>query len=108
MTEKSPSRKAITGSPGGTARSSASSCATRDTRSNGIVPHSSSCNANRIDHLYQVPHEQDVQILTYYGDLTDSVALTRLVYELQPDEIYHPGAQSRVRVFFDISEYTFT
>jgi GDPmannose 4,6-dehydratase len=73
----------------------------------GIVRRSSSFNTNRIDHLYRDPHEQDVRIFTHYGDLTDSVALTRLIYELQPDEIYHLGAQSHVRVSFDIPEYTF-
>jgi GDPmannose 4,6-dehydratase len=73
----------------------------------GIVRRSSSFNTNRIDHLYRDPHEEDVRIFTHYGDLTDSVALTRLIYELQPDEIYHLGAQSHVRVSFDIPEYTF-
>ena len=73
----------------------------------GIVRRSSSFNTNRIDHLYRDPHEQDVRIFTHYGDLSDSVALTRLIYELQPHEIYHLGAQSHVRVSFDIPEYTF-
>jgi GDPmannose 4,6-dehydratase len=73
----------------------------------GIVRRSSSFNTNRIDHLYRDPHEQNVRIFTHYGDLTDSVALARLIYELQPDEIYHLGAQSHVRVSFDIPEYTF-
>jgi GDPmannose 4,6-dehydratase len=73
----------------------------------GIVRRSSSFNTNRIDHLYRDPHEEDVRIFTHHGDLTDSVALTRLIYELQPDEIYHLGAQSHVRVSFDIPEYTF-
>ena len=73
----------------------------------GIVRRSSSFNTNRIDHLYRDPHEHDVRIFTHHGDLTDSVALTRLIYELQPDEIYHLGAQSHVRVSFDIPEYTF-
>jgi GDPmannose 4,6-dehydratase len=73
----------------------------------GIVRRSSSFNTNRIDHLYRDPHEEDVRIFTHYGDLSDSVALTRLIYELQPDEIYHLGAQSHVRVSFDIPEYTF-
>jgi GDPmannose 4,6-dehydratase len=73
----------------------------------GIVRRSSSFNTNRIDHLYRDPHEEDVRIFTHYGDLSDSIALTRLIYELQPDEIYHLGAQSHVRVSFDIPEYTF-
>jgi GDPmannose 4,6-dehydratase len=73
----------------------------------GIVRRSSSFNTARIDHLYRDPHESGVQLFTHYGDLADPVALTRLVYELQPAEIYHLGAQSHVRVSFDIPEYTF-
>ena len=73
----------------------------------GIVRRSSSFNTDRIDHLYRDPHEKGVRLLTHYGDLTDPVALTKLLYELQPDEIYHLGAQSHVRVSFDIPEYTF-
>src|SRR5262249_38140975 len=73
----------------------------------GIVRRSSSFNTDRIDHLYHDPHESGVRLFTHYGDLSDSVALVKLLYELQPDEIYHLGAQSHVRVSFDIPEYTF-
>jgi GDPmannose 4,6-dehydratase len=73
----------------------------------GIVRRSSSFNTDRIDHLYRDPHEKGVRLLTHYGDLADPVSLTRLLYELQPDEVYHLGAQSHVRVSFDIPEYTF-
>jgi GDPmannose 4,6-dehydratase len=73
----------------------------------GIVRRSSSFNTDRIDHLYHDPHEKGVRLFTHYGDLTDPVALTKLLYELQPAEIYHLGAQSHVRVSFDIPEYTF-
>jgi GDPmannose 4,6-dehydratase len=73
----------------------------------GIIRRSSSFNTDRIDHLYTDPHEQGVRLFTHYGDLSDSVALVKLLYELQPDEIYHLGAQSHVRVSFDIPEYTF-
>src|SRR6266508_843982 len=72
----------------------------------GIVRRSSSFNTHRIDHLYHDPHEQGVRLFTHYGDLTDSTALVKLLYEVQPDEIYHLGAQSHVRVSFDIPEYT--
>jgi GDPmannose 4,6-dehydratase len=72
----------------------------------GIVRRSSSFNTDRVDHLYRDPHESDVRLFTHYGDLSDPVALTRLLYKLQPDEIYHLGAQSHVRVSFDIPEYT--
>jgi GDPmannose 4,6-dehydratase len=73
----------------------------------GIVRRSSSFNTGRIDHLYQDPHNEGVRLFTHYGDLTDPVSLTHLLYRLQPDEIYHLGAQSHVRVSFDIPENTF-
>jgi GDPmannose 4,6-dehydratase len=73
----------------------------------GIIRRSSSFNTDRIDHLYQDPHEQGVRLFTHYGDLADPVSLTHLLYRLQPDEIYHLGAQSHVRVSFDVPEYTF-
>jgi GDPmannose 4,6-dehydratase len=79
----------------------------KDYEVHGIVRRSSSFNTDRIDHLYQDPHESGVRLFTHYGDLSDSVALVKLLYELQPDEIYHLGAQSHVRVSFDIPEYTF-
>ncbi|MEZ5076285.1 MAG: GDP-mannose 4,6-dehydratase [Solirubrobacterales bacterium] len=73
----------------------------------GIVRRSSSFNTGRIEHLYRDPHEEGTRLFSHYGDLTDPVALTRLIYELQPHEIYNLGAQSHVRVSFDIPEYTF-
>ena len=73
----------------------------------GIVRRSSSFNTDRIDHLYHDPHEQGVRLFTHYGDLADGTALVKLLYELQPEEVYHLGAQSHVRVSFDIPEYTF-
>ena len=72
----------------------------------GIVRRSSSFNTARIDHLYRDPHERGVRLFTHYGDLADPVALTRRIYELAPDEIYHLGAQSHVMVSFEIPEYT--
>ncbi len=73
----------------------------------GIVRRASSFNTHRIDHLYRDPHERGVKLFTHYGDLADPVSLAKLLYELQPDEIYHLGAQSHVRVSFDVPEYTF-
>jgi GDPmannose 4,6-dehydratase len=73
----------------------------------GIIRRSSSFNTGRIEHLYRDPHEQGTRLFSHYGDLSDPVALTRLIYKLQPAEIYHLGAQSHVRVSFDIPEYTF-
>jgi GDPmannose 4,6-dehydratase len=72
----------------------------------GIVRRSSSFNTDRLDHLYRDPHESGVKLFMHYGDLTDSSRLVKLIYELQPDEIYHLGAQSHVRVSFDVPEYT--
>ncbi|MBA2546130.1 MAG: GDP-mannose 4,6-dehydratase [Solirubrobacterales bacterium] len=69
----------------------------------GIVRRSSSFNTERIDHLYRDPHEEGVRLFTHYGDLSDAVALTKLIYEVQPSEIYNLGAQSHVRVSFDIT-----
>jgi GDPmannose 4,6-dehydratase len=72
----------------------------------GIIRRASTFNTSRIDHLYQDPHVHGVKLFLHYGDLADSVHLVKLLYNLQPDEIYHLGAQSHVRVSFDIPEYT--
>jgi len=72
----------------------------------GLVRRSSSFNTARIDHLYRDPHEEGVRLYMHFADLADSSRLVKLIYELQPDEIYHLGAQSHVRVSFDIPEYT--
>ncbi len=72
----------------------------------GLIRRSSSFNTGRIDHLYQDPHIMGCRIFLHYGDLADSVQLVKLLYELKPDEVYHLGAQSHVRVSFDIPEYT--
>ena len=72
----------------------------------GIIRRASTFNTARIDHLYQDPHVHGVHLFLHYGDLADSVQLVKLLYELQPDEIYNLGAQSHVRVSFDIPEYT--
>jgi GDPmannose 4,6-dehydratase len=72
----------------------------------GIIRRASTFNTARIDHLYQDPHVHGVRLFLHYGDLADSVHLVKLLYNLQPDEIYHLGAQSHVRVSFEIPEYT--
>jgi GDPmannose 4,6-dehydratase len=72
----------------------------------GIIRRASTFNTQRIDHLYQDPHVNGVRLFLHYGDLNDSVNLLKLLYEMRPDEIYHLGAQSHVRVSFDIPEYT--
>lgn len=78
----------------------------KDYEVHGIIRRASTFNTDRIDHLYQDPHVHGVKLFLHYGDLSDSVNLVKLLYELQPDEIYHLGAQSHVRVSFDIPEYT--
>ena len=72
----------------------------------GIVRRASTFNTSRIDHLYADPHVNGIRMFLHYGDLSDSVNLVKLLYDLKPDEIYHLAAQSHVRVSFDIPEYT--
>jgi GDPmannose 4,6-dehydratase len=72
----------------------------------GMVRRSSSFNTDRIDHLYQDPHEQGARLRMFYGDLNDSSSLNNILRATQPDEIYNLGAQSHVRVSFDVPEYT--
>jgi GDPmannose 4,6-dehydratase len=72
----------------------------------GIIRRSSSFNTERIEHLYQDRHVTGVKLFLHYGDLSDSASIQRLMHDLQPDEVYHLGAQSHVRVSFEIPEYT--
>lgn len=72
----------------------------------GIIRRSSTFNTHRIDHIYIDPHDPKARLFLHYGDLSDSGQLMHLIYNIQPDEIYHLGAQSHVRVSFDIPEYT--
>ncbi|KHD08701.1 GDP-mannose 4,6-dehydratase [Candidatus Thiomargarita nelsonii] len=72
----------------------------------GIKRRASSFNTNRIDHLYQDPHEQERNFILHYGDLTDSTNLIRIIQQVQPDEIYNLAAQSHVAVSFETPEYT--
>jgi GDPmannose 4,6-dehydratase len=72
----------------------------------GIIRRASTFNTSRIDHLYADPHINGVRMFLHYGDLSDSVNLVKLLYDLRPDEVYHLGAQSHVRVSFEIPEYT--
>jgi GDPmannose 4,6-dehydratase len=78
----------------------------KDYEVHGIIRRASTFNTSRIDHLYADPHINGVRLFLHYGDLADSVNLVKLLYALKPDEIYHLGAQSHVRVSFDIPEYT--
>jgi len=72
----------------------------------GLIRRSSTFNTDRIDHLYKDFHDPDARMYLHYGDLSVSSHLVKLLYDIQPDEIYHLGAQSHVRVSFDIPEYT--
>jgi GDPmannose 4,6-dehydratase len=72
----------------------------------GLVRRSSTFNTDRIDHLYRDPHESDVRLRLIYGDLNDASSLNRILRNVKPDEIYNLGAQSHVRVSFDVPEYT--
>jgi len=78
----------------------------KDYEVHGIKRRSSSFNTERIDHLYQDPHESNKNLILHYGDLTDSTNLIRILQEVQPDEIYNLGAQSHVAVSFETPEYT--
>lgn len=72
----------------------------------GIVRRSSTFNTDRIDHIFQDPHTEKASLFLHYGDLTDSSNLSRMIETIKPDEIYNLGAQSHVRVSFDMPEYT--
>ncbi len=72
----------------------------------GIKRRSSSFNTERIDHLYQDPHEEEIAFFLHYGDLTDSTNLISIIQKVQPDEVYNLGAQSHVKVSFEVPEYT--
>ncbi len=72
----------------------------------GLIRRASTFNTDRIDHIYQDPHDPDARLYLHYGDLTNSEQLTNLIYNIRPDEIYHLGAQSHVKVSFEMPEYT--
>ena len=72
----------------------------------GIIRRASTFNTGRIDHLYQDPHVNGVRLFLHYGDLADSGPLCQLLHDVKPDEVYHLGSQSHVRVSFDVPEYT--
>lgn len=72
----------------------------------GIIRRSSSFNTGRIDHLYKDPHINNIRLFLHYGDLSDSSNVSKLIEEIKPNEVYNLGAQSHVRVSFDIPEYT--
>jgi GDPmannose 4,6-dehydratase len=78
----------------------------KDYEVHGMIRRSSSFNTQRIDHLYQDPHIIGRRLFLHYGDLADAGRMAKMMYEIHPDEVYHLGAQSHVRVSFDVPEYT--
>lgn len=72
----------------------------------GLIRRASTFNTDRIDHIYQDPHDPNARLFLHYGDLANGEQLTNLIYNVKPDEVYHLGAQSHVRVSFDMPEYT--
>jgi len=72
----------------------------------GIIRRSSTFNTQRIDHIYVDPHDPEASLFLHYGDISDPGILTEIIWNIKPDEIYHLGAQSHVRVSFDMPEYT--
>ena len=72
----------------------------------GVKRRSSSINTNRIDHIYQDPHERNRKFILHYGDITDSTSVSKIINLIKPDEIYNLAAQSHVSVSFEVPEYT--
>lgn len=72
----------------------------------GLIRRASTFHTQRIDHLYRDPHDPETRLILHHGDLSDSSQLTNLFYEVQPEEVYHLGAQSHVRISFDMPDYT--
>jgi GDPmannose 4,6-dehydratase len=72
----------------------------------GIIRRSSTFNTDRIDHIYQDPHDDDPRLVLHHGDLSDGVMLVNLMRDIEPAEVYHLGAQSHVKVSFELPEYT--
>lgn len=72
----------------------------------GLIRRASTFNTERLNHIYEDPHKLNAKLFLHYGDLSDGSRITNLIYDIKPDEIYHLGAMSQVRVSFDIPEYT--
>ena len=106
MTSQPPRRALITGITGQDGSYLAEFLLAKGYEVHGLIRRSSSFNTNRINHIYEDPHESGVRLRLHFGDLSDSAGLMRLVQEVKPDEVYNLGAQSHVRVSFDQPEYT--
>ena len=101
-----PRRALITGITGQDGSYLAEFLLARDYEVHGMIRRASTFNTRRIDHIYQDPHAPGARLFLHYGDLTSGEQLTNLIYNLQPDEVYHLGAQSHVKVSFETPEYT--
>ena len=99
-------RALITGITGQDGSYLAESLLSKGYEVHGIIRRSSSFNTGRLDHLYRDPHERGSRLFLHYGDLIDSSVLSKIMREVAPEEVYHLGAQSHVRVSFDMPEYT--
>ncbi len=99
-------RALITGITGQSGSYLAELLLSKDYEVHGLIRRASSFNTGRIDHLYRDPHEPDTKLFLHFGDLSNSEQMTNLIYNTKPDEIYHLGAQSHVKVSFEMPEYT--
>ncbi|MEE2973506.1 MAG: GDP-mannose 4,6-dehydratase [Planctomycetota bacterium] len=106
MSNQPPRRALITGITGQDGSYLAEFLLAKGYEVHGIIRRSSSFNTDRINHIYEDPHDAGVRLRLHHGDLADSAGLMRLVQEVKPDEVYNLGAQSHVRVSFDQPEYT--
>ncbi len=96
----------IAGTSGFTGSHLAEFLLNRGYKVHGIIRRASTFNTSRIDHIYVDPHKRGTRLFLHYGDLSDSEQISNIIYNIKPDEIYHLGAQSQVRVSFGIPEYT--
>ena len=106
MSQQHPRRALITGITGQDGSYLAELLLDKGYEVHGVIRRSSSFNTERIDHIYQDPHDRGIRLRLHYGDLSDSAGLMRLVQDVKPDEVYNLGAQSHVRASFDEPEYT--
>lgn len=106
MTETTAKKAIVTGITGQDGSYLAELLLSKGYQVHGLIRRSSTFNTDRIDHIYQDPHEQNPNLILHYADLTDSSRLVTLLGEIQPDEVYNLAAQSHVRVSFDEPEYT--
>jgi len=104
--EKKMKKALITGITGQDGSYLAEFLLNKDYEVHGIIRRASTFNTSRIDHIYVDPHKPKARLFLHYGDLSDAEQVSNIIYNIKPDEIYHLGAQSHVRVSFDIPEYT--